>query len=412
MWTQISGPTATIINPNSATSTISSLVSGNVYIFKWSLSNGACENYDFDEVMIFVDDSNEAAEAGLNFDVCNETTTLLNATPSAFGATGIWTQTPLQSGMGVVIVDPSDPNSMVTGLEANNEYIFTWTLSNAGCGEISSDEVIVFVEENDETAFAGDDFVSCGDGETQLNAAVPESGTGTWSVNDPDIIFVDINDPQTIAQGLQTGFYTFTWTLDNGACGVTFDETEVEYELAPAAIDDEFTVDYASSANFNVLTNDLFDGPVNVVVLLNPSNGTVENLGNGVLEYTANSSFRGTDEFTYQVCSQACEDVCSEATVSLRIGDDVECVAPTIFTPNNDGVNDAFIVPCFATGNYPQNEVSIFNQWGDVVFHASPYFNDWEGTYDGQDLPVGTYYYVVKFNNDQFPVSGFLVLER
>jgi gliding motility-associated-like protein len=56
--------------------------------------------------------------------------------------------------------------------------------------------------------------------------------------------------------------------------------------------------------------------------------------------------------------------------------------------------------------------VSIYNQWGDEVYHASPYFNDWEGTYDGQELPVGTYFFVVKYNNDQPPVSGFLVLER
>ncbi len=412
LWTQVSGPSVIIANPNSATSTISGLTGGNTYTFNWSLSNGACVDYDFDEVAVIVDENIEEAEAGLNFDVCNETTTLLNATLSPFGAIGVWTQTPAQSAMGVIIVNPSDPNSMITGLEADNEYIFTWSLSNTGCGEFSSDEVIVSVQESDEIAFAGEDFVSCGDGETTLNAAIPVSGTGTWSVNDPEVIFVDVNDPQTIAQGLQTGIYSFIWTLDNGACGETFDEIEVEYELAPEAIDDEFTVNYASSANFNVLNNDLLDGPVNVDIVLNPSNGTIENLGNGVLEYTANSSFTGTDEFAYQICSQACEAICSEATVFLRIGDDVGCIAPTIFTPNNDGVNDAFIVPCFATGNYPQNEVSIFNQWGDVVFHASPYFNDWKGTFDGQDLPVGTYYFVVKFNNNQAPVSGFLVLER
>ena len=412
LWSQTSGSMASILNPNLATTNVSNLIAGNVYTFQWTLSNGACVDYDSDEVTITVDDDLEEAEAGFNFEVCNDTITQLNADPSAFGAAGNWTQTPAQSAMGVVIIDPSDPNSLVTGLEFGNQYVFSWILSNAGCGEFSTDDVMVNVVENYETAFAGDDFANCGDGGTPLNAETSLTGIGTWTSDEPEIVFVDPNDPQTIAQGLQTGFYTFTWTLDNGACGVTSDEVEVEYELAPEAIDDEYSVNYSSSANFNVLGNDLFEGPVTVSILVEPLNGNVENLGNGVLEYTANSSFTGTDEFTYQICSQICEDVCSAALVSLRIGDDVECVAPTIFTPNNDGINDAFIVPCLSTGNYPQNSVSIYNQWGDEVFHASPYQNDWQGTYDGQDLPAGTYYFVVKYNTDQPPASGFLVLER
>lgn len=411
-WTQIEGPVVNIVNPDSPNSLISNLESGNVYAFLWSLSNGACQDYDVDEVTVTVDTDTEEAEAGLNYDVCNDTITQLNATLSVTGAIGTWTQSPTQASMGVLISNPNNPNSMVTGLEFDNEYIFTWSLSNAGCGEFSTDDVVITVEENYETAFAGNDFKDCGDGETQLNAMTPGSGNGIWSANDPEVIFVNANDPQTIAQGLQTGVYSFTWTLDNGACGVTTDDIEIEYELAPEAVEDEFSVNYSSSANFNVLNNDLFDGPVVVNVYSNPTNGYVENLGNGAMEYTANSSFTGTDEFIYEICSQFCEDVCSQAIVSLRIGEDVECIAPTIFTPNNDGINDAFIVPCLSTGNYPENTVSIFNQWGDEVFHASPYFNDWKGTYEGQDLPVGTYFFIVKYDNDQPPVSGFLVLER
>jgi len=55
----------------------------------------------------------------------------------------------------------------------------------------------------------------------------------------------------------------------------------------------------------------------------------------------------------------------------------------------------------------------IYNQWGDQVFHAQPYNNDWQGTYNGDDLPVGTYYYVIDLNDGTTPqFVGFLVLER
>jgi gliding motility-associated-like protein len=94
------------------------------------------------------------------------------------------------------------------------------------------------------------------------------------------------------------------------------------------------------------------------------------------------------------------------------VGEDAACDVPTIFTPNEDGVNDEFVVPCLATDKFPDNVVSIFNQWGDQVYRSKPYANNWKGTYDGQDLPVGTYFYVIEFGNGESVQSGFLVLER
>ncbi len=411
-WTQISGPTATISNPNSANSPVTGLVPGNTYIFRWTLSNGACIDYDFDEVTITVNSTTEEAEAGINIDVCNTTTAFLDATVSTTGATGVWSQSPSQSAEGVVIVDSTDPNTEVTGLSPNQTYTFTWTLSNDGCGEFDSDDVEVTVEQSSVVAFAGADTETCGDGELQLDATPPSSGIGTWTTDDPELVIIDANDPTTLVQGATGGFYTFTWTLDNGACGTTSDEVIIEYELSPIAEDDIVTVSYASDASFNVLDNDLIEGTYFLEVIGGPNGGTLNDQGNGDFTYSPRTSFAGTDEFRYRICSQICPDECSEATVFLRIGEDAECIPPTIFTPNNDGVNDAFVIPCLATDQYPQNVVSIFNQWGDEVFRSAPYTNNWMGTYNGEDLPVGTYYYVIDFGNGIAPVSGFLILER
>jgi len=96
----------------------------------------------------------------------------------------------------------------------------------------------------------------------------------------------------------------------------------------------------------------------------------------------------------------------------LTVGGDATCEIPTIFSPNNDGINDEFIVPCLSTDKYPNNVVSIFNEWGDEVFRQAQYLNDWKGTYKGEDLPTGTYFWIIDFGDGTTPTSGFLVLER
>ena len=83
-----------------------------------------------------------------------------------------------------------------------------------------------------------------------------------------------------------------------------------------------------------------------------------------------------------------------------------------LITPNNDGINDVFLVPCLGSGNYPDNELIIFNQWGGEVFSASPYENNWSAIYKGEELPSGTYYYQLKISEEQALISGFIVIER
>jgi gliding motility-associated-like protein len=62
------------------------------------------------------------------------------------------------------------------------------------------------------------------------------------------------------------------------------------------------------------------------------------------------------------------------------------------FTPNGDGVNDLWEIPCL---NLFTNRVQVFNRWGLQVFEAVNYDSSWNGTNLGQDVPDGTYYYVI-----------------
>ena len=66
---------------------------------------------------------------------------------------------------------------------------------------------------------------------------------------------------------------------------------------------------------------------------------------------------------------------------------------PNAFSPNGDNKNDFFKIP-FIT-NLKENNVVVFNRWGKKVFEADNYDNSW----DGENLPSGTYFYVVSAPN-------------
>lgn len=73
-------------------------------------------------------------------------------------------------------------------------------------------------------------------------------------------------------------------------------------------------------------------------------------------------------------------------------------VIPNTFTPNGDGFNDTWQI--IRIGLYPNNEVSIFDRWGQRVYHKKGYSpeGDWDGRYLGTALPVATYYYIIELN--------------
>jgi gliding motility-associated-like protein len=89
------------------------------------------------------------------------------------------------------------------------------------------------------------------------------------------------------------------------------------------------------------------------------------------------------------------------------------CRIPTLITPNDDGQNDDFVIPCLPTNkNDNQSELYIFNEWGDRVAYFKPYLNDWSGTYSSKPLPDGTYFYIFRFNPSKAAQRGYVTIFR
>ncbi len=90
---------------------------------------------------------------------------------------------------------------------------------------------------------------------------------------------------------------------------------------------------------------------------------------------------------------------------------------PNIFTPNNDGVNDALDLhlspSLFETGIY---SFRIFDRWGATVFETSDYTETWDGTLKGKNLPSGVFIYLIEapcpITGGQFMKTGDITLLR
>jgi len=72
-----------------------------------------------------------------------------------------------------------------------------------------------------------------------------------------------------------------------------------------------------------------------------------------------------------------------------------------VITPNGDGYNDKWKIRNIRF--YPNNEVYIYDRWGQRVYHKKGYTNTegWEAKYVGKDMPVSTYYYVLKIKYEK-----------
>ncbi len=173
-------------------------------------------------------------------------------------------------------------------------------------------------------------------------------------------------------------------------------------------------MNYGGTRTVDIVANDENASNYTIEILSGPTNGILSNVDIGKFEYAAPINFVGQDVALYEICSNDTECDCSQASIYFNVGMNVEdCDPPSIITPNGDNKNESFSIGCVAdVTKHPNNELVIFNRWGDEVFRQSPYLNEWKGTYNGQDLPDGTYFYILDLNSGDNPISGYLIIQR
>ncbi len=252
-------------------------------------------------------------------------------------------------------------------------------------------------------ADAGANLIVCGTDSVRLNGVQPTGNiTGRWETNTTASI-QNNSMPTSFVQNIVTGENTFYWILSTEEHpDFTRDSVVYTYVEKPIARQDIITLsEEENEKEIEVLKND--DLPEDYLVwtelLSQPLNGVVESLENGTFVFEKTFNGGATASFDYQICYETatCLDLCDTTQVQIEIA--LDPFDPGVFipdgiTPNGDGLNDNLVM--LGLEQYPDNELLIFDRWGNQVFQAQPYLHNWDGTWRNKALPEGAYYFVLR----------------
>ena len=160
----------------------------------------------------------------------------------------------------------------------------------------------------------------------------------------------------------------------------------------PRAFTDTASTIKAQPVLIDVLSNDSLNTNIwKLVIAAKPKHGEAIVTSDMRIIYTPDIEYcnsRVADVFTYSLCNiGGCDTAKVEVTVSC---DKVKIY--NAFSPNNDGINDVFVIE--GIEKFKNNTVSVFNRWGTEVMKTKGYKNDWNGTWNNEILPDGTYFYI------------------
>jgi gliding motility-associated-like protein len=178
----------------------------------------------------------------------------------------------------------------------------------------------------------------------------------------------------------------------------------------PTAVNDSTSTPPNEPVTIPILSNDTThdEDPITLcqdAIITQPVHGTVVVNQDGTLTYTPSGTYNGLDSLQYQICDPEGNDT---AWVYILVED---CIFPNAFSPNNDGINDYFVIPCLEG----EAVFNVYNRWGIEVYRNDTYMNNWDGLYKGNPLPEGTYYYILQYtksSGEEVNRAGFISLRR
>ncbi len=247
-------------------------------------------------------------------------------------------------------------------------------------------------------ANAGKDSTFCEAGSYLLNAQNSISGIGfKWfqlpaNTNIGTTVSVSVNPPN--------GVTTYYVVVDNGSGCVDTDTIQLTSNLLPVA---------NAGPDKNVYINK------SIVIGGTPTTSTIGAsiawtpstwLDNPLLN---NPLSTPTATITYTVKVTSSEGCISVDSMVVKLLPTIDI--PSGITPNGDGANDVWTLSGIEV--FPDCVVELYNRWGELIFQSPGYNVKWDGTYKGELLPVGTYYYIIDLHEPSIPVfTGPITIMR
>ncbi|MCR9173486.1 MAG: gliding motility-associated C-terminal domain-containing protein [bacterium] len=362
----------------------------------YSVGSGPCSDSQ-DQTITVLDAPSDPTVSVDNDTICAGETVQISATGSGAGVTyNIYSDA---AGTNLIGTAPLDDTPSTT----TDYYIEAVNANN--CTNGGGLQQITVVVNPLPIVNAGADVDICGSEQVILNAT--GDGNLVWSDG--------TTGGQLVVNPTSTTTYVVTAT-DSNNCIATDDVTVTVNTPSGAliAVDDAYDVTAAEITELDVLGNDTYSGSAPTIIQ-NPTNGIASVQGNGTISYSSGPEFTGTDTLIYEICDPQCVNYCDTAMVLITVSELGDIVIPGGFSPNGDNINEIFIIE--GLDAYPDNILTIFNRWGDVVFEAAPYQNNWDGTSSvsgvlfGDKLPPGTYFYILDLGNGTNAFRGSLELK-
>ena len=198
--------------------------------------------------------------------------------------------------------------------------------------------------------------------------------------------------------GLSYGIYTVTVTDTNGAVATdTVLVDALDYDC-----DGIYNVDEGGTPNGGGGDGDVDGDGI-------PNEEDLDSDGDGLLD---------SEEFDYDNDGVGFDDCDGDGIPNFLDPDLCDLLVPAVFTPNGDGDNDYWEI--LGIRAFPDNNVQVFNRWGELVYTKEGYNNEFNGEantntfMNGGDglLPTGTYYYIVKVYETGDTYTGYLYITK
>ncbi|MDC1245257.1 gliding motility-associated C-terminal domain-containing protein, partial [Crocinitomicaceae bacterium] len=284
----------------------------------------------------------------------------------------------------------SNGGEVITEAISSSQTVYIYDENGACSNEVSFEITINALPSL--VSFTGEGIYCEGEAVNNLIAEV--SGTADYSLEytlDGNLLSLSSSN-SSISLGNAPGIYILS-SLNDNACGISLNETQViVVNPTPNSpmLDGDATYCSNTSPESIQATGSTGSYTWYSDAFLNDLIGTNQS-------YTPDM-FIGASTYYVTATENGCEGTPSEVTITFE---NCDILIPTAFTPDNDQVNDTWEL-----GNiddvYPNNIVSVYNRLGNKVYESDQGAysgRPWGGDYNGDILPVASYYYVIEYND-------------
>ncbi len=342
-WSQTAGPgTTTFSNAASPSATATASVEG-TYTYTWTISNGTCTPSTASVTVNFYATPPTASITPSTLDVCGTLTSAALGANAAAPGTGTWTQF---SGPGTTTFSNANSESSTATASVVGTYVYTWTITNGTCAPTSANVTVNYYTAPT-TAVGGPTQSICSLTSAPLGANSPTIGTGTWTqTSGPGVTFFsNANFFNSTASVSVQGTYIFTWTIANGPCTSSADDTVNFYSsptIASVGVDQRLCGTLTSNA---LGGNTPAIGTGTWSQISGPGTTTFSNPNSG--SSTATASVYGVYTYEWTISNGTCTPSTADMTV--------------YFVPSPSGGSIPNAAFCSATGSTSISVVGVSN---------------------------------------------------